>query len=335
MGKFIIFALPRSRTAWLSFFLSYQGKRVGHDIALGCKTREDFIDRFEKLDGTVETGAVEGWEEIKKLAGVRFFVIKRPLNEVADSLTKLSILFDLEQLKRREKLLQEVSDYDGTVTFAYKDLDFTLIMKYLFTNCLNLPFDYKWYNSLKKQNIQVDISERLKLIGDNRENTAILKDSLSDKVRYRNEGFETSYEEGERLGREHFEEVDGGVEPRRAYNLDIDLMRMAYKTGSMRIMTARLKGELVGYFTWNVTKDIESKGLLIAQQGAWFVKKDTGKSNIGFKLFEFSVGELKKLGVKLIFPHHRMQGRGKNLGKFFIRLGAIETQRTYSLWIGG
>jgi hypothetical protein len=38
--------------------------------------------------------------------------------------------------------------------------------------------------------------------------------------------------------------------------------------------------------------------------------------------------------VQCIFPHHRTQGRGARIGRFFMRRGAKHIQQTYSLWIG-
>src|ERR1700744_645537 len=69
----------------------------------------------------------------------------------------------------------------------------------------------------------------------------------------------------------HFEEVDGGVEPRRKFKLDEPLMQAIADAGSLKTVIARCEGKLVGYYTWNIQPDVESAGLLIAQQGAWYV----------------------------------------------------------------
>jgi hypothetical protein len=151
-------------------------------------------------------------------------------------------------------------------------------------------------------------------------------------IRYRFETWRECGREFAALGREHFKETDDGVEPRRPYALDPVLMDRLCFSGVLKIMTARRCGELVGYIVWQVTPDVESCGLIIAQMGPWFAKP--GLPRVAHELWERSLGELKRMGVKMAFPHHRLQGRGANLGKFFRRQGAREIQHTYSLWIG-
>lgn len=147
------------------------------------------------------------------------------------------------------------------------------------------------------------------------------------------ESWDTFWPEADALAREHWDEVDGGVEPRRRYAPDVARMRALSLVGAMQIFTARRDGCLVGYMTWMVMPDVESLGLVIAQQGAWFARQGQGQG-IGFKLFEYSLASLKLLGVRCVFPHHRVQGRGSNIGKFFERWGAKKIQDTYCLWIG-
>lgn len=138
------------------------------------------------------------------------------------------------------------------------------------------------------------------------------------------------------LARAHFLEVDGGVEPRRPFRLDSGLMAYGSKCGNLRVYTARVDGLLAGYCTWNVQYDVESKGLLIATQGAWYTDPAFSQNGLGLKLFKWSLEELKSLGVQCAFPHHRMQGRGadERIGRWFERLGAKLIKKEYSLWIG-
>lgn len=130
----------------------------------------------------------------------------------------------------------------------------------------------------------------------------------------------------------HAQEVDGGIEPRRRFQLDTEMMALLDAAGRLKVLSARRDGQMVGYFTWMLESDIESKGLLVAQQGAWYVAPEHPGAAVA--LFDRSVEELRALGVQCIFPHHRLQGRGAKLGKFFERRGAVEIQHTYQLWIG-
>jgi hypothetical protein len=146
------------------------------------------------------------------------------------------------------------------------------------------------------------------------------------------ESWDSAWPEAQVLAAKHFEEVDGGVEIRRHFAPDVSKMRALNALGVLRIFVARRDGRLVGYFTWQIMPDLESRDLLIAMQGAWYA--ELGESRVGFRLFEFSIAALKALGVQMIFPHHRTQGRGAELGQFFKRWGAKHIQDTYSLWIG-
>lgn len=146
------------------------------------------------------------------------------------------------------------------------------------------------------------------------------------------EPWDVFWPEAQALAADHSLEVDTGVEERRVYAPDVARMRALNVMGSMRIFAARREAILVGYFTWMVQLDLESVGLLIAQQGAWYVKR--GEPRAAYELFEYSIASLKMLEVKCIFPHHRLQGRGAAIGRFFARWKAKEIQRTYCLWIG-
>lgn len=131
----------------------------------------------------------------------------------------------------------------------------------------------------------------------------------------------------------HAFEVDHGVEPRRRWNPDTELMALMNLQGSFKVFSARdSSGALLGYITWTVQDDPESKGLRIGLMGPWYAEPE---SHCGGKLFDESLLVLKnKYQVRLVEPHHRLQGRGARLGPFFKLRGAKEKQITYSLWIG-
>lgn len=146
------------------------------------------------------------------------------------------------------------------------------------------------------------------------------------------EAWPTIKDEFTALGAAHFDEVDGGVEPRRRYKLDHRLMGLAHSAGILRIMTARAAGRMIGYLAWQLMPDVESEGLSIAMMGPWYVKP--GYPRAAFELFRCSVDDLRTQGVQCAFPHHRTQGRGDGLGRFFVKNGARKIQDSYIMWIG-
>lgn len=132
---------------------------------------------------------------------------------------------------------------------------------------------------------------------------------------------------------EHFREVDEGVEPRRPFKMDKRLVGLIWDSGTLSITAARdAAGTLIGYCSWIITPDVESEGLIIAQHGPWYVRPDF--PGVGADLLKASIETIRKRGVHICYPHHRLQGRGARLGTLYRRLGAVEIKHTYSLWIG-
>lgn len=146
------------------------------------------------------------------------------------------------------------------------------------------------------------------------------------------EPFGSAWPESEALALKHFIEVEVGVPEQRRLAVDNVALSLLSRQNAFIVITARIAGRLVGYFTWTVTRDLESKGLLIANQGAWYLRP--GFPRVAARMFDRSIAELKLLGVKCIFPHHRLHGRGKSLGRFFKRRGAVPTKEEYMMWIG-
>lgn len=151
-------------------------------------------------------------------------------------------------------------------------------------------------------------------------------------VRVTREPFEAIWPAIRDLVQAHAQEVEPQGTPRKI-NIDVPRMIQADRMGLVRVFTLRVDGELAGYCSWNLSWDLESEGLPIATQGAWYVVKGAPWGSAA-KLFMVSLDELKQLGVQCVFPHHRLQGRGVKLGKFFEHLGAIPIQLSYQLWIG-
>lgn len=140
--------------------------------------------------------------------------------------------------------------------------------------------------------------------------------------------------EAEPLARAHFYEVDNGVDDRRTFGPKAEVMADMHQRGILRVIGARLDGKLVGYCSWNVLPDIESWGTPMAMQGAWYAKPEAKVFAVGHRMFKASTKLLKKLGVQYVFPHHRLQGRGADIGHYFAKLGGKPIQLSYFLWIG-
>lgn len=148
------------------------------------------------------------------------------------------------------------------------------------------------------------------------------------------EPWDSFWPDAEPLMQQHWLEVNSGIEPRRQYRPDTARFRALSMMGVLLIVTARRAGQLIGYCWATITPDLESTGQVMATQGPWYVVPGAG-SNIGYRLFERMLAELRLAGVGALFLHHRLQGRGQHLASFYRRWGAVEYQHEWLLWIGG
>ena len=343
MTPFVVLSLPRSRSAWIASFLSYGGRTCGHDLAPTCASVAEFGALLRGgYDGTAETGAVVGWRAIRKMVpGAKIAVIRRPVAEVYASLGKFGLEGQalMDELCERDAMLDEVARQPGVRSFTFKGLGVSLVCQELFEHCLGVPFDWEWWEGLAYRNIQIDVPERLKYLCDNRDRIEALKQDAAriggaSDIVISQEPWGSLWPEIDSLGAEHFSEVEGDLAKNRPYRLDEPAMCAAAAAGAIRITSARVGGELAGYCMWNISRDIESAGMMIATHGPWFVKPKFAHLALGPKLFDASLADLRTIGVKNAFPHHRLEGRGVKLGAFYKRRGAVEIQRTYSLWLG-
>jgi hypothetical protein len=310
-------------------------------LATECSSLDEFTGKLcSDYAGTAETGAVVGWRALRRrLPEARIAVIHRPVPEVFASLSRFGLNSSalMDELIQRDAMLDQLSNVHGVKSFAFADLNGIEACRELFEHCLGVPFDWEWWEGLASVNVQVNVLNRIRFLEANRKCIEALKQEATDDAPHiviGPERWATVWPEADVLFAEHFNEVEGELAVNRPYKLDEPAMRAMDAAGMLQICTARVDGVLAGYCMWQVAPDVESAGMLIAQHGPWFVRKQYAHLMLGPKLFDASIKYLRVIGVKNAFPHHRLLGRGAKLGAFFKRRGAIETQRTYSIWLG-
>jgi hypothetical protein len=176
---FIVFSLPRSRSAWMSRFLSYGGARCGHDLAPRCATVKEFTDLLgTEYQGTAETGAIIGWRAIRHLVpDLKIVVVRRRVQDVYDSLATFGLGSPhlMNQLIERAAMLDYVSGLVGVRTFTFDGLQREFICRDLFEFCLGTPFDRDWWKSLEDVDVQINVPEFVQYLIDNHERIEGLK----------------------------------------------------------------------------------------------------------------------------------------------------------------
>jgi len=129
----------------------------------------NFIKAYteEGMWGSIEQSGIIGWQVIRKeLPDLKTIVVKRPLQEVYNSLAQMGIQPHLNNLAELNELLDVVSNQPGVHTISSASLDSPMMCKWLFEYCLELEFDFDWWMHLAPLNIQINMDEVMKIKGE-------------------------------------------------------------------------------------------------------------------------------------------------------------------------
>jgi len=165
MAEYIVMSLPRSRSFWMSNFLSYRTKECAHDLLVECRSVNEFETKFKSYDGSCETAAMVGWKLlVHRFPKLRIVVIKRPVEQVVQSVRNLGYIIDEQFLIGRDLMLDAVSNLPGTMTVEYDALEDEKTCASIFEFCNRVPHDHEWWSELSRMNLQIDFAQRVQLI---------------------------------------------------------------------------------------------------------------------------------------------------------------------------
>lgn len=190
MKPFVVFALPRSKTAWIGALLSYKDCMCYHDPSALFSSVAD----LQRLFATPKVGAVDTalallWPDVvEQLPQVKLVVVRRPEAEVVASLTKLGLEPPF-QLARLSRALRDVESLSGVLKLKFEELDTEAGCKRLFEFCLPHKWDRDWWKFLRHQNIQVNIAEAARRVI---ANNAGISQTYGAAVRYYDKLLEAS-----------------------------------------------------------------------------------------------------------------------------------------------
>ncbi len=178
--SFIILALPRSRSYWLSKFLSYPPYRCAHDLILRSDSLKHLITNLTSVTGSVELGLGVAWPLLfNLLPETKVIVIRRHLNDIYRSLHRLGLYIPIEELEMRDKALEHCSQHPKVKSYSFEDLDNPEICKEIFEYCLNCNWNQAWYRAYAGINIQLNVPKRMQL---NMERLPIINKIISEAV---------------------------------------------------------------------------------------------------------------------------------------------------------
>lgn len=170
MNPFIIYALPRSRTAWLAHFLSYGPWTVTQDYSIFMRTVADIAAYFATpFTGSVETAAAPGYWLLRyHVPTLREAIVRRPVEDVFQSLMAV----ELGEFRYEEGTLRPMVEYldrtldrltwPGALVLKYDDLDTEAGCQRLFEHCLDRPFDREWWLKWRDIVVTVDMPKMLR-----------------------------------------------------------------------------------------------------------------------------------------------------------------------------
>lgn len=180
---FLVFSLPRSRSAWLSVFLSTAGHGVGHDIGAESRSPEDFLGRLLRLRGSCETGAAFAWDLIRKaLPRARFAVVLRDPEAVIESLERFGFSGQREEMFRRYDQLRAISAFPGVFTTSFDALADEGRASALHRHCTGGEPPAGWWAQLDPLNIQVDMARWVARLRQNQAQIQTLKAEASAQM---------------------------------------------------------------------------------------------------------------------------------------------------------
>lgn len=343
MKPFVVLAQPRSRTAWLSHFLTYGPWHCGHETARHWRSLEDVKAWLSMPNtGTAETAVAPYWRTMLKLCpDINIVVIRRDIEDSVRSFEKLPGGWHLDLLRQSiagidRKLDQIVARVPGVLEVNFNDLTQEAVCAQIFERCLGVPHDSARWKRLAAMNIQCDMKHLV-----NYTNAymplmrgfaaKVKQDTLLDFDRAQRffEGEEltikeeTDYDSWLARSTKAFEKhcyVAGFETNHILADHDHDAVREGMANGTVQIISASSNGEIHGYLMTTIERSVAVKGQRIADHGMFYAAPT--HPGLGRKLIKAANAALRHHGVERIRYRAGINGDGPRLDKLYQRMGA-------------
>jgi GNAT superfamily N-acetyltransferase len=341
---FIVYGLPRSRTFWLSQFLSYREWTCGHDESRHVRSLADVDCWFSQpATGTVETAAAPYWRLIHWKRDLPTVVVRRPVEEVMASLRRLGMEPSEAYLRKLEAKLTQISArVPGALTVAYADLAREDVCAKVFEHCLPYKHDPEWWRFVAPLNLQAKMHGFTRYFEAHKKQLAVASDVAKQKMLARivgrktkpldglelaQEPLETFLRDGQALFASHLADVGEGSENWR--NKNIELMAVLEQLGCLQITTARSNGKMFGYLMAVISPSLEDADRVEGVHTTFYASPDY--PGLGLRLQRASLEALRSRGVNRAYFRAGTRGAGPRMGALYQRLGAEDFGQFYSL----
>jgi hypothetical protein len=359
MTPFVILALPRSRTAWLANFLSYDRYTCGHEELRHMRSLDDArMWLSQNYTGSAETAAAPWWRLIRHYRpDIRILIVRRAVPEVVNSLMTLNMqgvcAFDHTILTRNMHKLDRYLDRieaampANVLSVRFSDLANRETCRQVFEHCLPYRFDVDWWADHAARNLQASMPalmryylthkatldaaarnsrRKMRIVLGARRSLPVVAD---DGVAIGQENFETMWRDGGALFTEHCIAV--GEAPDQWTRKNLPLLRKMDDEGVVQWITARQNGRMLGYLVSVIGPSLEAVDLLTATQTLFFGTSDAAGFRIGQRLQSAAIEAAEARHVGEVYMRAGVRGQGARLGIMYRRMGAEPFGELYKL----
>lgn len=340
---FVVFSLPRSRSAWLSKFLSYGPFHCAHDELRHCRSLADVESWLaQPCTGTCETAASPFWRLLKP--GVRVVTVTRPVDEVLASLRRGGLVFEDAVMRpvlrhHEAKLRQIAARLPDVLTVTFEALRDEATCARVFEHCLGLPHDSAWWQRWAGENVQRNMQEFLRYAIAYAPQTEALRrlarhemmrrlhrPAVMDGVTFQREPLRRAFSDRDGIRLMSEECVMLGEQPEAWREMNIPMFQRLEARGNLHIYTARSNGRMFGYLVTALGEAFHARGQVEADQVSFFA--DPSWPGLGRKLQQASIEDLRARGVTRVLMFQPDQTR---VGLVYRRLGAKQTGQRFVL----
>lgn len=353
MPPFIVFGMPRSRTAWLARFLSYGDWHCGHEELRHARSLDDVRSWLaQPCTGTAETAAAPWWRLARHLrSDLRVVVVRRDVTDATDSLMRLGLFADrtaVERLMLRlDRKLEQISRrVPDALSVRFEDLEREEVCAAVFEHCLPYQHDPDWWKLWAPVNIQCDMRaivrhahahakqlDKLERVAKHQTLALMARGEPGDLdgLTIQAEPFDTWLRDAEKLFNDHLVAV--GEAPGDWQGKNIPLLRALDDLGAMQIMTARCNGRMFGYLMSVISPSLESPDVLSAQHATFYA--DPAVRGLGIRLQRAALEALRQRGVDEVFARAGTRGEGPRMAPLYRRLGGEDFGQLFRIDLTG
>jgi GNAT superfamily N-acetyltransferase len=349
MSMFVILALPRSRTTWLSRFLTYGDWTCNHEEIRHFRGLDDIKSWFSQdMIGSAETAGAPWWRLLLKYRpDCKVAVIRRDPVEVADSLMAIGGFNRqalITQMKKLDAKLDQIEHrIPNVLSVGYHNMNEANCAR-IFEHCLPYAHDHGWWEIVDKINIQCSMpallryyrayQPQLQKLESQAKHTILAQFAakpvvLSGGLSIQQESLASFYQDGQKLFADHLVHV--GEAPEAVFNKNYELGQRLENNGALQIMVARCNGRMFGYLMTILSPSPEIQGLenTVACHTTFYASPEF--PGLGLKLQRAALQVLRERGIKEVFWRAGVRGSGPRMGPLYRRLGAVEDGTMYRL----